>query len=55
MVKIVLLLHDGIWFTCPDERATVTRVGEDVRVLAEKCPEWFRPMVWTGFYTGTSC
>jgi len=24
-VRMVLLLHDGIWFTCPDKRVTVTR------------------------------
>ena len=29
-VKIVLLLHDGIWFTCPDKRATVARVSEEI-------------------------
>ena len=25
---------------------------EDVRVLAERCPMWFSPLVWTAFYTG---
>ncbi len=25
---------------------------EDVRALAGKCPAWFRPIVWTAFYTG---
>ena len=20
--------------------------------IAQKCPEWFRPIVWTGYYTG---
>jgi DNA polymerase I len=34
-VKIVLLLHDGIWLTCPDERVTVTRVGEVIRKIME--------------------
>jgi DNA polymerase I-like protein with 3'-5' exonuclease and polymerase domains len=30
-VEIVLLLHDGIWFTCPAERATVARVAQEIR------------------------
>lgn len=34
-VKIVLLLHDGIWFTCPDERATVARVKEEIQKITE--------------------
>ncbi len=25
---------------------------KDVCALAEKCPGWFRPIVWTAFYTG---
>jgi integrase len=25
---------------------------EDVRVIAGQCPAWFRPLVWTAFYTG---
>ncbi len=24
----------------------------DVRLIAENCPGWFRPIVWTAFYTG---
>ena len=36
-VKIVLLLHDGIWFTCPAERATVARVGEVIKKIVENC------------------
>lgn len=28
---VVLLLHDGIWFTCPNERATVARVKEAIQ------------------------
>ncbi|HMK35424.1 MAG TPA: DNA polymerase, partial [Desulfomonilaceae bacterium] len=34
-VEIVLLLHDGIWFTCPAERATVARVKEVIRKIME--------------------
>jgi DNA polymerase-1 len=34
-VKIVLLLHDGIWFTCPDKRATVARVSEEIHEVME--------------------
>ncbi|MGO9121050.1 MAG: DNA polymerase A family protein [Desulfomonilaceae bacterium] len=34
-VKMVLLLHDGIWFTCSDERATVARVKETIRKIME--------------------
>ena len=34
-VKIVLLLHDGIWFTCPSKRVTVTRVTEEIRKIME--------------------
>jgi DNA polymerase-1 len=34
-MNIVLLLHDGIWFTCPDDRATVARVSEDIRKIME--------------------
>ncbi len=35
-VKIVLLLHDGIWFTCPNDRVTVTRVKEEIRKIMEQ-------------------
>lgn len=35
-IKIVLLLHDGIWFTCPNARVTVTRVTEPIRKIMEK-------------------
>jgi len=34
-VKIILLLHDGIWFTCPADRVTVTRVGREIRKIME--------------------
>jgi len=34
-VEIVLLLHDGIWFTCPAERVTVTRVKEVIQKIME--------------------
>ncbi|MGO9122896.1 MAG: DNA polymerase [Desulfomonilaceae bacterium] len=34
-VKIVLLLHDGIWFTCPIKRVTVTRVTETIQKIME--------------------
>jgi len=34
-VKIVLLLHDGIWFTCPEERVTVTRVKKAIQKVME--------------------
>jgi len=26
--------------------------AKDVRVLADKCPSWFRPIIWMAFYTG---
>ena len=34
-VKMVLLLHDGIWFTCPAKRVTVTRVSEAIQKIME--------------------
>lgn len=34
-VKIVLILHDGIWFTCPAKRATVARVTEAIQKIME--------------------
>ena len=34
-VKIVLLLHDGIWFTCPDKRVTVTLFAEEIQKIME--------------------
>jgi len=34
-VQIVLLLHDGIWLTCPEERATVARVKDAVSKIME--------------------
>jgi len=34
-VKMVLLLHDGIWFTFPHERVTVTRVTEEIQKIME--------------------
>jgi DNA polymerase I len=34
-VKMVLLLHDGIWFTCPAERATVARVAGEIKKIME--------------------
>ena len=34
-VKIVLLLHDGIWFSCPDDRVTVTRVSQVIKKTME--------------------
>jgi DNA polymerase-1 len=34
-VKMVLLLHDGIWFTCQDERATVARVEDIIQKIME--------------------
>ena len=36
-VKIVFLLHDGIWFTCPEKRATVARVSEVIKKIMENC------------------
>jgi DNA polymerase I-like protein with 3'-5' exonuclease and polymerase domains len=27
----IVLLHDGIWFTCPVERATVARVSQLIK------------------------
>jgi len=34
-VKAVLLLHDGIWFTCQAERATVVRVSQVIQKIME--------------------
>lgn len=34
-VKMVLLLHDGIWFTCPEKRATVARAKEVIKKIME--------------------
>ena len=34
-VKMALLLHDGIWFTCPNDRVTVARVAEEIRNIME--------------------
>ena len=34
-VRIVLLLHDGIWFTCPENRSTVALVAEEIRKIME--------------------
>lgn len=34
-VQMVLLLHDGIWFTCPGDRATVARVKEAIKKIME--------------------
>ena len=34
-VKIALLLHDGIWFSCPNDRVTVTRVKEEIQQIME--------------------
>ena len=25
---------------------------EDVKLITEQCPDWFRPIVWTAFYSG---
>jgi DNA polymerase I len=33
--EMVLLLHDGIWFTCPAKRVTVTRVNEAIKKIME--------------------
>jgi DNA polymerase I-like protein with 3'-5' exonuclease and polymerase domains len=33
--KMVLLLHDGIWFTCPNDRATVARVEAMIQKIME--------------------
>jgi hypothetical protein len=35
MVRMFLLLHDGSWFICPDDRVTVTRVGEAIKNFME--------------------
>lgn len=40
-VKMVLLLHDGIWFTCPAERATVARVSEAIKKIMENSVQIF--------------
>ena len=32
---IVLLLHDGIWFTCPEKRVTITRASQSIQKIIE--------------------
>jgi len=44
-VKMVLLLHDGIWFTCPGERVTVTRVGEAIQKTMENSVRLSVPLI----------
>jgi len=34
-VKIALLLHDGIWSTCPPDRATVARISGVTQKIME--------------------
>jgi DNA polymerase-1 len=36
-LQVVLLLHDGIWFTCPSKSVTVTRVKEVIQKIMENC------------------
>jgi DNA polymerase I-like protein with 3'-5' exonuclease and polymerase domains len=43
-VKMILLLHDGIWFTCPEERATVARVGEEIQTIMEDSVRFLVPL-----------
>ena len=33
-----------------ERQAYVSR--KDVQLIADHCPKWFRPIVWTGYYTG---
>ena len=40
-VQMVLLLHDGIWFTCPAERTTVARVKRMIKKIKESFCETF--------------
>jgi len=34
-----------------EERQAYLSLG-DVQLISERCPKWFRPIVWTGYYTG---
>jgi DNA polymerase I len=34
-VQMVLLLHDGIWFKCPEKRVTVARICETIHKIME--------------------
>jgi DNA polymerase I len=43
-VGIVLLFHDGIWFACPDDRATVARVTEVVKKIMENFVRFSVPL-----------
>jgi DNA polymerase I len=43
-VRIVLLLHDGIWFTCPEKRATVARVTEKIQKTMENSVQLSVPL-----------
>jgi DNA polymerase-1 len=43
-VKMVLLLHDGIWFTCPDERAAVVRVKHVIEKIMENSVRFSVPL-----------
>jgi DNA polymerase I-like protein with 3'-5' exonuclease and polymerase domains len=46
-VRIVLLLHDGIWFTCPAECATVARATEVIRKVMENSVSLSVPLAVT--------
>ena len=35
---------------CSEREAYIATM--DVRLIAEKCPAWFRPLIWTAFFTG---
>jgi DNA polymerase I-like protein with 3'-5' exonuclease and polymerase domains len=43
-VKMVLLLHDGIWFSCPEDRVTVTRVTEEIQKIMENSVRLYVPL-----------
>ena len=43
-VKMVLLLHGGIRFTCPSKRVTVTRVSEAIQKIMENSVAFSVPL-----------
>lgn len=44
MLRGGVLLHDGIWFSCPDERATVAHVNEVIKKIMENSVRFSIPL-----------
>ncbi len=42
--KMVLLLRDGIWFTCSDKHATVARVSDPIKKIMENSAKLSVPL-----------